>query len=106
MKKYLGIVVWLAVINLLPVGLCAQSVAPDSIVQIAADSQGLTQVASADLPVIGGTYWLVIPGGIKGVMALPLPCPPTDPTYPIYAIMPDGQQFLVDGTSGQVLPAG
>jgi hypothetical protein len=77
----------------------------DSIVQIAADSQGLTQVAPADLPIIGATYWLVIPGGINGVSAVPLPCPPTDAAYPIFAITPDGQQFLVDETGGQVLPA-
>jgi hypothetical protein len=68
----------------------------DSIVQIAAESQGLAQVAPTDLPIIGGTFWWVMPGGT----AVPTPCPPQDMTAPIYQVS-DGQ-FLVDETGGQV----
>jgi hypothetical protein len=70
---------------------------PDSIVQIAAESQGLAQVAPADLPIIGGTFWWVMPGG----NAVPTPCPPQDLSAPIYQVA-DGQ-FLVDETGGQVV---
>ena len=70
---------------------------PDSIVQITAEAQGLSQVAPADLPPFG-TFWWAMPGGGG---AAPMPCPPADPTAPIYQIT-DGQ-FLVDQTAGQVL---
>lgn len=73
-----------------------QSVTPDSIVQIAAESQGLTQVAPADLPIIGGTYWWVMPGGF----AVPAPYMPLDSSV-VYQVA-DGQ-FLVDDTGGQVV---
>ena len=69
----------------------------DSIVQIAAESQGLAQVAPADLPIIGGTFWWVMPGGA----AVPAPCPPLDLSGAIYQIA-EGQ-FLVDETGGQVV---
>ena len=72
-----------------------QSAPPDSIVQVAADAQGLQQVALADLP-RGGTFWYVTPGGI----AAPFPCPPPDENAIIYAIT--DTQFLVDQTGGQV----
>ena len=72
-----------------------QSAPPDSIVQVAADSQGLQQVALADLP-RGGTFWYVTPGGI----AAPFPCPPQDDNAIIYQIT--DTQFLVDQTGGQV----
>jgi len=68
---------------------------PDSIVQITAEAEGLSQIAPADLPLFG-TYWLVMP---YGGMA-PLPCPPQDLSQPIYAITDD--IFLVDQTGGQV----
>lgn len=67
----------------------------DSIVQLAAESQGLAQVALADLP-RGGTFWFVTPGGI----AAPFPCPPQDANAIIYQIT--DTQFLVDQTGGQV----
>jgi hypothetical protein len=72
-----------------------QSASPDSIVQLTADAQGLTQVAPADLPHTG-TYWLVMPSGFPA----PAPCPPLDPGVPVYQ-MASGQ-FLVDETGGQV----
>jgi hypothetical protein len=68
----------------------------DSVVQIAAELQGLAQVAPMDLPIIGGTFWWVMPGGT----AVPTPCPPQDLSVPIYQVA-DGQ-FLVDETGGQV----
>ncbi|HZL77911.1 MAG TPA: hypothetical protein VFC17_03590, partial [Candidatus Limnocylindrales bacterium] len=67
----------------------------DSIVQITAESQGLEPVAPADLPKYG-TYWQMMPGGV----AAPFPCPPDDPSLPVYQIA--GGQFLVDETGGQV----
>ena len=69
--------------------------APDSIVQVTAEAQGLLLVAPEDLP-FGGTFWEVMPGGIMA----PLPCPPIDQTLPIYAITDTA--FLVDATGGQV----
>jgi hypothetical protein len=70
---------------------------PDSIVQIAAESQGLAQMAPEDLPIMGGTFWWVMPGGA----AVPAPCLPLDLSGAIYQIA-DGQ-FLVDKTDGQVV---
>ena len=77
--------------NIAPV----QTAQADSIVQIAAESQGLQQVSPADLP-MGNTYWWVMPGGA----AAPVPFLPQDLSTPIYQIA-DGQ-FLVDDTGGQV----
>ena len=74
-----------------------QSATPDSIVQITAEAQGLPQVDPSALPPFG-TFWWAMPGGGG---AAPMPCPPADPTAPIYQIT-DGQ-FLVDQTAGQVL---
>ena len=75
----------------------AQPAQPDSIVQIVADSQGLVQLAPADLPIIGGgTFWWVMPGGD----AVPAPCLPLDLSGAVYQIA-DGQ-YLVDETGGQV----
>jgi hypothetical protein len=68
----------------------------DSLVSIVAESQGLQPVSPADLPIIGGTFWWVMPGGA----AVPAPCPPQDLSGAIYQIA-DGQ-FLVDETGGQV----
>ena len=69
--------------------------APDSIVQVTAEAQGLQQVALADLP-FGGIYWWVQAGGA----ACPMPFPPQDPNAIIYAITDTA--FLVDQTGGQV----
>ena len=71
-------------------------VRPDSIVQVAADSQGLQLVLPEQVPACG-TFWWVVPGGA----ALPTPCPPPDLSGAIYQIA-DGQ-FLVDETGGQVV---
>jgi hypothetical protein len=71
-------------------------VRPDTIVQVAADSQGLQLVPPDQVPAFG-TFWWVVPGGA----ALPTPCPPQDLSGAIYQIA-DGQ-FLVDETGGQVV---
>jgi hypothetical protein len=68
----------------------------DSIVQVAADAEGLVQVSPADLP-IGGTYFWVLPGG----SAVPMPCPPQNSSALIYQITDN--QFLADETGGQVV---
>jgi hypothetical protein len=68
----------------------------DSIVSIVAEAQGLQLVPPDQLPLYG-TFWTVLPGPGGGVIP-PFPCPPLDPSLPIYAIA-DGQ-FLVDGTIG------
>lgn len=68
----------------------------DSLVSIVAEAQGLQPVSPADLPIIGGTFWWVMPGGA----AVPAPCPPQDLSAAIYQIT-EGQ-FLVDETGGQV----
>jgi len=74
-----------------------QAAPPDSIVQATAQAQGLLLVAPADLPAVGGTFWLVTTNGI----AAPSPCPPGNLSdFPVYA-MADGI-FLVDETGGQV----
>ena len=75
-----------------------QSSAPDSIIQLTADAQGLALVSSS-LPK-SGTFWMVTPG-LGGAIFAPMPCPPLNPNLPVYAIAPG--QFLVDGTGGQVL---
>jgi len=72
-----------------------QSPPPDSFVQVAAESQGLSQVAPADLP-SGATYWWVMPSGC----AVPTPFLPRDLNGPVYQIT--DAQFLVDTTGGQV----
>ena len=71
---------------------------PDSIVQITAEAQGLERMAPENLPRCG-TFWTVLPSGLSA----PMPCPPNDPSFPIFAIAPNGQ-FLVDMTGGQVTP--
>jgi pimeloyl-ACP methyl ester carboxylesterase len=71
-------------------------VRPDTVVQVAADSQGLPLVLPEQVPA-SGTFWWVMPGG----MAIPTPCPPQDLSGAIYQIA-DGQ-FLVDETGGQIV---
>ena len=68
---------------------------PDSIIQVTAEAQGLNRVAPADLPE-DGTFWMVTPNGLMA----PSPCPPLNPTMPIYSLA-DGQ-FLVDDTGGDI----
>ena len=72
------------------------SAQPDTIVTVAAESQGLSPIAREDLP-RGGTYWWVQPGG----QAVPTPFPSTDMSQAIYQIT-DGQ-FLVDQTDGAIV---
>jgi hypothetical protein len=70
--------------------------APDSIIQLTADALGLLPV---DSPPSSGTFWLMTPSGVSA----PYPCPPpNDSNWPIFAITDNGNQYLVDGTSGQV----
>jgi len=72
----------------------AGEAAPDSIVQLTAEAQGLAAVAPENLPPFG-TFWVVGSNGF----AAPYPCLPSD-DFPIYS-MADGQ-YLIDGTDGQV----
>ena len=69
----------------------------DSIVALAADSQSLLQVAPSSVPVRGGTFWWVYPGG----QAIPTPMLPPGSSGPIYGIKPG--EFLVDLTGGTVM---
>src|ERR1017187_1515779 len=72
-----------------------ETATPDSIVQIVADSQGLTLASPGQIP-RGGTFWWILPSGA----AVPLPCPPQDYlTTPIYQM---GDQWLVDETAGAI----
>ena len=73
-----------------------QSASADSVLAVVAEEQGLQLVPPAEVPPCG-TFWTVSPGPGGGV-GPPFPCPPLDPSLPIYAIV-DGQ-FLVDGTIG------
>jgi hypothetical protein len=68
----------------------------DSIVQLAAEAQGLALVPPEQVPP-EGTFWTVMPGS-DGII-VPWPCA-ANLSLPIYAIA-DGQ-FLVDATGGQV----
>ena len=71
----------------------AQPAAPDSLVAIAADSQGLPEVDPADVQA-GSTVWWVIPGGY----AVPMPFLPPNLATRIYEIAPN--QYLFDETGG------
>ena len=71
------------------------SAQPDSVVQVAAESQGLEQVAPQDLPVVGGTFYWVLPEG--GIVPTPFP---QDVNNPIYEIAPG--IYLEDTTGGQI----
>ena len=73
-----------------------QAAAPDSIVQITADAQGLSLVSPGQAPRTG-TFWWILPNGT----AVPAPCPPQNDLFaPIYQLA--GGQFLVDQTGGQI----
>ena len=73
-----------------------QSAQPDSIVQITAEAEGLSQVDPTTLPLFASCYWTVYPG----TGPVPMPCPPQDLSVPIYQIV-DGY-YLVDETGGAV----
>lgn len=71
---------------------------PDSVVAIVAGAQGLPFVPADQWPLFG-TYW-----GVRSsipCLTPPRPCPPFDPSTPVYAI--GGGQFLVDETAGQLI---
>ena len=74
-----------------------QPPAPDSIIQITAEAQGL-QLTPRDAVPRGSTFWLFLPNGGH----VPLPCPMILSNYPIYAITDN--QYIMDGTGGQVTP--
>ena len=84
------------------------SAAPtDSLVSLVADTQGLALMPPEKVPPLG-TFWLVMPGG-RGFCFAPMPCPPLDPSLPIYFVT--ARHFLVDGTRDRPaafakLPAG
>jgi hypothetical protein len=73
-----------------------QTTQPDSIVQITAEAEGLSQVDQTTLPLFASCWWTVYPG----TGPLPMPCPPQDLSVPIYQIV-DGI-YLVDETGGAV----
>ena len=73
-----------------------QSVSEDSVLAVVAEAQGLQLVPPEEVPPYG-TFWTVLPGSGGGITA-PFPCPPLDPSLPIYAIA-DGQFLVVDGTT-------
>lgn len=73
-----------------------QTTPPDSIVQITAEAEGLSQVDPTTLPLFASCWWTVYPG----TGPLPMPCPPQDLSVPIYQIV-DGY-YLVDETGGAV----
>ena len=83
-------------IALLPDAADGQASVPDSIVRIAAEAEGLSQVDPASLPFFASCWWTVSPGGAP----VPMPCPPQDLSVPIYQIV-DGI-YLVDETGGAV----
>jgi hypothetical protein len=72
----------------------AQSTAPDSIVQVTLGNLGVPLMARLDLPLVGGTYFLIN----SNANVLPLPCAPPDESLPIFAL--SDSKFIVDGTRG------
>jgi hypothetical protein len=98
-RKSAGIVIFGAIMLpwLAPFSM-AQSPAPDTIVQITAEAQGLELLSPDQVPA-SGTFWLVSPVFGGGVMMPPLPCPPANPALPSYQIA--NGEYLVDGTVGQ-----
>ena len=77
-----------------------QAAAPDSIVQIVAESQGLSLLTPGEAPTPSGgsfVFWWILPSGI----AVPAPCAPqNDLTVPIYQMAQN--QWLVDMSGGAV----
>ena len=83
------------------IGIClaqTSEATADSIVSIVADAQGLELVPAEKVP-RSGTFWLMQPGRGGGI-AVPLPCPPTDTSLPIYAIA-EGQFLVGSASDGQ-----
>jgi hypothetical protein len=72
-----------------------QAAAPDSIVQILADANGLELLSPGQAPRSGTFWWITASGN-----AVPAPCPPLDLTAPIYQLA--ANQFLVDQTGGAI----
>lgn len=70
----------------------------DSVVAIAADAMGLPFVPAEERPFFG-TFWQV--RSTFPSVAAPSPCPPLDPSIPVYAMT--DHQFLVDQTDGRPL---
>jgi len=96
--NYFGVLV--GFITSLAVALQAQTAAPgDSIVQITAESLGLTPIPPGEALPRFCTVWVIEPG-LGGAMP-PLPFLPPG-TYPLFQL-PDGS-VLADGTVNQTLP--
>lgn len=76
--------------------------APDSVVAVVADAMSLPVVPPDECPFFG-TFWEI--HSSLPCIGAPLPCPPFDPTTPVYALgdAVPGAHFLVDLTAGQVL---
>lgn len=91
----------LASIAISPAQLLSESTKNDSVVAIVADSQGLPLVPREELPWFG-TFW-VVRNSVPSIIA-PLPCPPLNQTYPVYAIT--SRQFLVDETDAPLVLLG
>ncbi len=75
-----------------------QAPTSDSVVAVAAEAMALRFVPPEERPFFG-TFW-----GVRAsfpCIAAPSPCPPLDPSTPVYAIT--DHQFLVDQTEGQPL---
>jgi hypothetical protein len=68
---------------------------PDSVVAVAAAAQGLPLVSAQDQPAFG-TYWEAY--NSLPPVTVPLPCPPSDPSTPVYAL--GGGHFLADLSAG------
>lgn len=80
-------------------GTPVQSAAPDSIVQVTAEAQGLQLVTPDQALFHSGSfcYWWVLPDG----GFVPMPCLPQDySSVPVYQIVPN--VFLVDESGGKV----
>ena len=75
----------------------AQPTAP-SLLSLAASDAGLSEVDPADVPLFGGTFWWILPGG----SAVPAPCLPLNLTSPIYQIAPN--EFILDQSGGELNP--
>lgn len=90
--------IFLGSIFVTPAQLISEATKPDSVVAVVADAQGLPLVPAEQLP-WHGTFWIVR-NSVPCVIA-PLPCPPLDPSLPIYAI--SDHQFLVDETAGPMM---
>lgn len=97
----LGAGTLLASVVISPAQLLSESTKNDSVVAIVADSQGLPLVPREELPWFG-TFW-VVRNSVPSIIA-PLPCPPLNQTYPVYAI--SSRQFLVDETDGPLVLLG